>query len=293
MGNLGNFENDRKRFIESFPGVKTFQVFPDNKDGLTKERIRYLTRQVSVHEDQYPIDGEIDFTVPIIKPEIIRGLEKLNEMGAGVYLCINETDGKGRKTGNITKVRSCFGDFDGTPLPDSFEEEPSMIIESSPGNWHVYWFVENFPLGSFKIIQEAIAAKFKSDPVIKDLPRVMRLPGFYHNKSEPFMTRIVEYSGNVYDYGKIVEMFPPIPCKQWSSPKYKTPVQYTADFKGTYGASEGGRNHHLAKRIGGMISKGMSWCDIEAEAQKEAMACAPPLSESETRSVLKSMRRYL
>ena len=32
---------------------------------------------------------------------------------------------------------------------------------------------------------------------VKDLPRVMRLPGFFHQKKSPFQTRIVEYSGGL------------------------------------------------------------------------------------------------
>ena len=98
---MTNFDTQRKQFIESFPGVKTFQTFPDNKEGLSPDQIKYLTRQVSVHEDQYPID--FDFTKPFIKGEIVRGLEKLNSMGAGVYMTISETNGKSRRTG----VRNC------------------------------------------------------------------------------------------------------------------------------------------------------------------------------------------
>ena len=286
---MTNFENYRKQFIESFPGVKTFQTFPDDPKHPRK---KFLTRQVSIHEDQYPIDGDIDPTTPIMKPEIIAGLEKLNDMGAGIYMTINETNVNGRKATDITRVRAVFSDFDGEPLPDSFDEAPSMIIESSPDKYHVYFFVDDFPLESFKIIQEAIAAKFRSDPVVKDLPRVMRVPGFYHQKAEPFLTRVLEYTGNVYTYGAIVDIFPPIPCKQWSAPKYQTPKQYTSEFRGQYGTSQGGRNHHMTRRIGGMIAKGLAWSEIEQEAWKEAAACNPPLSESETRGVLKSMRRY-
>jgi hypothetical protein len=288
---MPQFEHDRKIFLESFHSWKTFQTFPDEKERFSEKQRKFLTRQVSVKENQYPY-GDFDFTQPFIKPEIIRGLEKLNEMGAGVYMTISETNGKSRRTEDITRVRAVFADFDGAPLPDTFDEAPSMIVESSPDRYHVYWLVEDFPKESFKIIQEAIAKKFNSDPVVKDLPRVMRVPGFYHNKKEPFLTRILEYSGAIYDYGTIVEIFPPIEVKQWSAPKYQTPKQYTSEFRGSYGASEGDRNHHMTRRIGGMLKKGMPWSEIEQEAWKEAQACNPPLSESETRAVLKSMRRY-
>src|SRR5262249_12827835 len=47
-------------------------------------------------------------------------------------------------------------------------------------------------LDAFTPTQELIAKRFGSDPKVKDLPRVMRLPGFWHRKGEPFMVRIIE-----------------------------------------------------------------------------------------------------
>lgn len=285
------FDKDRKRFLESFTGIKTFQTFPDNKENTSIEDKKYLTRQVSVTENQYP--GEkINYTQPIMNIPILMGLEKLNDRGAGIFLTICETNGKSRRTEDITRVRALFADFDGTPLPPTFDEPPSMIIESSKQKYHVYWLTDEFPIESFTIIQESIANKFKSDPNVKDLSRVMRVPGFFHRKCEPFMTKILEYTGNIYSYGAIVEMFPPIPVKQWSAPKYQTPKRYTK-FKGPYGTSKGNRNHHVTKRIGGMIKSGLSWNEIVEEAYKEAMACNPPLSQSETDLILKSMRRHV
>jgi len=43
-------------------------------------------------------------------------LMELNEMGAGVFVTINETDGTGRRAENITAVRAVFVDLDGSPL---------------------------------------------------------------------------------------------------------------------------------------------------------------------------------
>jgi hypothetical protein len=36
-----------------------------------------------------------------------------------------------------------------------------------------------------------LAKQFNSDLSVKDLARVMRLPGFWHQKGDPFQTRIV------------------------------------------------------------------------------------------------------
>jgi len=281
------FESDRKVFIESFPGWKTFQTFPEY-EGLPGR----LIRQVSVNQDQYPY--EPDIKKQSIPTNIIQGLEKLNSMKACISMTINESDGNGRKKENITKVRACWADFDGVPLPKDFDEEPSMIVETSPGRFHVYYLTNDVPLDAFSTLQEGIAKKFGSDPQVKDLPKCMRMPGFLHQKKEPFMVRIVQYSGNLFSFGLLVELFPPLQRKQWSAPKYITPVKFDGnyEFKGSYGVSSGSRNCHIAKRIGGMIKKGLPWDVIEVEAMKEAYACDPPLSEYETRNILRSLRRY-
>jgi Protein of unknown function (DUF3987)/RepB DNA-primase N-terminal domain len=43
----------------------------------------------------------------------------------------------------------------------------------------------------FAELQKALAARFGGDPSVHDLPRVMRLPGFFHRKGAPFLTLIV------------------------------------------------------------------------------------------------------
>ena len=48
------------------------------------------------------------------------------------------------------------------------------------------------PLESFELYQEALATKFNSDPKVKDLPRVMRVAGFYHHKKNPYPVKIIQ-----------------------------------------------------------------------------------------------------
>ena len=61
-----------------------------------------------------------------------------------------------------------------------------------PDRWHAYWLTRNLPLTDFKTVQQQLAQKFAADPKVSDLPRVMRLPGFWHQKGTPFQTRIHE-----------------------------------------------------------------------------------------------------
>jgi hypothetical protein len=121
-------------------------------------------------------------------------LMELNRQGAGIFVTINQTTLNGRRTGdNIIAVRSVFADLDGAPLSPvlASADAPDMVIETSPGKWHCYW-LSDCPLDRFEGIQKALAAKFNSDGKVCDLNRVMRLPGFHHQKGAPFMVRIVD-----------------------------------------------------------------------------------------------------
>ncbi len=119
---------------------------------------------------------------------------RLNKAGAGVYITVNETDGKGRKTENVTGIRAVFVDLDGAPLPPATAKPlPHIIVESSPKHWHAYWRVKDMPVDAnvFRQAQRGLIKRLGSDPAITDLPRVLRLPGFIHQKGKPFRVKVV------------------------------------------------------------------------------------------------------
>jgi hypothetical protein len=129
-------------------------------------------------------------------------LIELNDAGAGIFITVNRTDGRGRKADNIVGIRAVFIDLDGAPLEPVYQHliNPQIVVETSPGKFHAYWLVENVPLEHFTDIQTALAERFHADPAVKDLPRVLRLPGFMHRKRDPFMVRIIE-SNDLPRYG--------------------------------------------------------------------------------------------
>lgn len=176
--------NDTRAFLELLDGRHTYQTFDDKKNQKTLARI--------LHDE-----GE---------------LEELNQSGAGIFLMINEGNGSGRNNSAVTRVRALFADFDGTPLPRTWPLDPTTVIESSPGKYHAYWVVVDFPVDNvlFNRQQAAIANKVGSQAAdVKGLSRVMRLPGYYHHKSEPFLTRIIEaYPDRIYTTSEIQTTFP-------------------------------------------------------------------------------------
>lgn len=126
-------------------------------------------------------------------------LGRLNDAGAGIFVMVNAGDGvvhTGARTcrtaANVVRVRALFVDLDGAPVAPvlAAPDVPDCIVQSSPGRWHAYWIVCDCPPSEFSRAQLALAAKFGGDVAVKDLPRVMRLPGFVHRKSEPFVSQL-------------------------------------------------------------------------------------------------------
>ncbi len=126
-------------------------------------------------------------------------LISLNKRGAGVFWTVNRTDLRGRKAQNIVAVRALFVDLDGAPLEpvQNCAEPPDVIVESSPGRYHCYWLVSDCPLEDFGPVQKGLIKKFNADPACFDLPRVMRLPGFVHQKKEPFRSVCIHVTSTI------------------------------------------------------------------------------------------------
>ena len=107
-----------KRFLSHLShdeeSIFAFQIFNDRKKSGSS-----VTPQV--------LCGTFD--------EFVDQFIRLQEQGAGIFVTINQTDGKGRKTENIVRVRAVFVDLDGSPLEPIFSAPLSthIIIELSPG----------------------------------------------------------------------------------------------------------------------------------------------------------------
>ncbi len=162
-------------FLEALTGevnsAVTFQTFSDVKD--PKREKDPLARW---------LHGTLD--------EHAATLTKLNDQGAGIFIMANEGDGKGRKAANVIRVRAVFVDQD-KPPGRPFALPPSFIVRTSPGRYQAFWRVaEAVPLEDFTPMQERLAAYYGGDLGVKDLPHVVRVPGFFHRKREPVLVEL-------------------------------------------------------------------------------------------------------
>jgi P4 family phage/plasmid primase-like protien len=239
----------------------TFQTFDDNEERKDPRLIRIL-------------HGTLD--------ECWADLVRLNNQGAGIFVTINETDHKGRQATNIIRVRSVFVDLDGSPLEPvvRHRHKPHIIVASSPGRWHAYWQVDGLRLGEFENVQKRLIKRFDSDPKVKDLPRVMRLPGFLHRKGTPFLTHVDQTND-----------LPPYPADHLRDPATKEiEREIERACQTVREAAEGNRNNELNKAaflFGQWIGAGTLDEDT-ARSQLTDVARIAGLSDNEIRKTLAS-----
>lgn len=179
MANVPDFESAAKYLAVLDPSTEhfCFRTFDDTKKRTDKN-----------------LTGKFNGTLK----ERFDLLSTKSSLGAGVFVVVNEG---GQSADEITRVRHVFVDTDGAPLePILAALPPHMVIESSPGRYHVYWRAIGVPLEQFGAIQKAAIAKFGTDNKVHDLPRVMRLPGFDHQKEAPTRVAIIDTAPTLPDY---------------------------------------------------------------------------------------------
>lgn len=167
----------------------TFQTFDDRKGKSDNSLTRLIT-------------GKPNLLLP--------KLRALNHRGAGIFVTVNQTDGKGRGLKNILRPRAVWGEFDDGP-PFLCPLEPSIVVESSPDKYHYYWLVNDLTHKTHQETMDHLVREYASDPHAKDLSRVLRVPGFLHQKTAPHLSRLIETTTFIYSSRQIKKAFPPYP----------------------------------------------------------------------------------
>ncbi len=130
----------------------------------------------------------------------------------GVFELVQVCNGKGRCEPDITHIRSFYADIDkGTYRHGALP--PTRVVESSPGKFQLYWDlkeplpVTNELVYEWKGVEHAIVYNLAADLFARDLSRVLRTPGFLHQKREPFMVRYLEQNGPRYTFSQVREAY--------------------------------------------------------------------------------------
>ena len=283
-------------FVERICGTSlvTIQTFNDQKKASEEAHVLHgsLTGRLSEQEIRYVLrKGVTSFNEAMLrKISRIELLTDLNAAGHGIYLMLNEGNGRGRSAKNVIRVRAVFVDLDGAPLEPVLECElkPHIVIETSPGRYHVIWLVDGMPLEQFCAVQTVLAEKFNGDKSNKDLSRVVRIPGLWHRKREvPSLVRMIEHNEHrpfkAVEFLKALEIDP----ERVKTSKSVSQAPLTRNV-----IPIGHRNNSLASLAGAMRRKGMSEQAINAALQSANERCEPPLEPQEVADIAKSISKY-
>ncbi len=110
---------------------------------------------------------------------------------------VNELDGTGGTSdSNIVRIRANFVDLDNistatVPAGRMISEmHPAIWVQSSPGKHHLYFrFPHHADAAHFRVHQQKLAIRYGGDGSVSNPARIMRLPGFLHQKGAPFLVR--------------------------------------------------------------------------------------------------------
>src|SRR5262249_23656811 len=152
---------EAERFLQALdpsPNARwCFQTFTDDKK-VKKERADGNKRRKQ--QGLPPLKDPLAAWQYGTLAEHYNWLVKQNARGAGISCTVNETDGKGRKKTNITRIRAFFEDLDGSPIEPvaNAKLKPHIIVQSSPGRFQTYKrFTGRMPLKIFEPLQKALA----------------------------------------------------------------------------------------------------------------------------------------
>lgn len=180
------------RFLQALdPDAKVFcfQQINDKENRALKAR-------------HLPID-KIDTLVPRSENEF------------GTFVTINEIEkGKPRTAENVTRVRTISIDQD-TPTknPRRWPLRPTLTVNSSPGKFQYHFcLVENgAPVDPYhaESLKRHIAKTHKGLDAggVAGPNRVMRVPGFFHNKKDPYLVKLIGNPGPRYTIAQLDEAF--------------------------------------------------------------------------------------
>jgi len=262
----------------------------------------FLSAWFSTDQHTFQVLPEADWCTG--RPRVMHGqsdslfdtLMHLNKAGNSIHVSINDTDLKGRKLENITKINGFVLDLDGAPVKPVIDFtlehgfEPTIVVESSPGRYHFYWRVKSCNFSDFKRIQRAIALRFDGD-LQCCVNKTMRLPGFFHLKGDPHFVKLRHVGEAVYDVDDVKKLFgvkDELPKKRryssfapsgkmWANPEY--------------GAVKGERNWSMFRFVCRMRTFGVDFAEAQHHASRYAAACSPALPEREALMMVKRVWR--
>lgn len=236
----------------------------------------------------------------VIEVDFAKATE-LNGKGWGIFHTPNTFEGQ-RRAENLVSINYWFVDIDGGDKAEHLKRlqaailRPSVVVETKNG-LHAYWEAKKAGIKRFLEIEERLIWQFKADPQVKDLPRLLRMPGFYHHKAEPFLVKIVEARDMAYSETEMLFAFKAAKTKTKNKNKPELANTNLANtnldklLKPQY-IREGERNGKIFKKGVFLKKLGCSQNQVEEGLRWLNNNIATPLDEKELNLILKGYDKW-
>ncbi len=130
-------------------------------------------------------------------PITLTDAPRLNARGYGIFWTVNDFNGP-RQIVNLRKINSWALEIDGDDKASMVALLksgllPSLVIETKRG-YHVYWDAKDAVKEHWNnIVLDRLVPFYGADPNARDIARVLRYPGYLHQKDplNPFKIRVV------------------------------------------------------------------------------------------------------
>jgi hypothetical protein len=149
---------------------------------------------------------------------------RLNGRGAGVFFTPNKFPLGKRKKIDCMGVNAWFFEIDDFTIEEQWglikggPLMPDMIVQTKK-SLHCYFLAKDGTVANFERIQKGLVEYYGADSACIDISRVLRMPGFNHNKQkEPFKVEVVHYEPRGYSEAEMLESYP------WIQPRKEVSV---------------------------------------------------------------------
>jgi hypothetical protein len=136
----------------------------------------------------------------------------VNAEGYGIFHVVNDYEGR-RVVENLKRINYWYADLDTGTKEEQLERiakhlKPTRVVETKKG-FHVYWKAIDATLGNWeRIVKRGVVPALEADPRASDPLRLLRVPGFYHHKGEPYLVRTVAQADVAYRETQMLDAFP-------------------------------------------------------------------------------------
>jgi len=184
-------------FLKHFPGN---QIFVSKTDGQGLDKNKPTPPPIHYHSE---FQG---CSVTLHKQEAVLW---------GTFFTVNELDraldpGRQRTSKMVTRVRAVWVEDDKKRKSHrtDFPITPNIVVNSSPGKYHYYWLTSTKNFDEWNGVMATLVDEYGCDDNAKDLARILRLPGFNHNKAEPHLVTFEVKREEPYPWVDILRNFP-------------------------------------------------------------------------------------